>query len=143
MGPQSSLGILHFHLWPHLPPSSLSHSSPSPTVPPLTTFLLCLPSSEAFDSVGLKLGTRALSLKANICHRIFRKSLGSRWPGDGESYPAACPSLRLSHARQVALLQAVALPDDWELHQSGTQLHASWNSIVTSHWFHQQPVQTC
>lgn len=95
----------HISLLPFSPPQLHLRLSPPPT------FLLSLPSLEAFDSVGLKLGTRILSLKANICHRIFRKSLGSCWPGDGESYPATCPSPCLPRTRQVALLQAVASPD--------------------------------
>lgn len=41
---------------------------------------------------------------------------------------ATPPPPSLSHTRQVALLQAVASPDDRELLQSGTQLHASWKS---------------
>lgn len=126
---------------PHLLPVPLSYISGSPCH--FLPFLLCLPSTEAFNSVGLKLGARVLSLKANICHRIFRKSLGSCWPGYGESYPETCPSPCLPHARQVALLQAVASPDDWELHQSGTQLDVSLKSSVTSRWPLKQPVQTC
>lgn len=90
------------HLWVHGPLWAVSisnggHISPLPLTLPLALplalpaiFLLCLPSSEAFYSVGLKFGTRVLSLEANICHRVFRKSLGSFWLGDGESYPATC-----------------------------------------------------
>lgn len=75
-GLQSSVSIIYPTL-DHISPLPLSPSSNVSGSPP--TFLPCSPISAASYSVDLKVGTRVQSLKANICRRIFRKSLRSFW----------------------------------------------------------------
>lgn len=119
----SSIGHISLLLSLLSPSHSVSCSSVhlSPKSPKLKSIL----------SVDLKFGTRVLSLEANICHRIFRKSLGSFWRGDGECYlatiPHACPHQAGGPAARVATLidQETA---------SSPHLNASWKASGMSLW---------